>query len=78
MDRIAEPWGARTPYNRGGRWPARVDQHLKDGVAEESVQAWVPTASVLNGNAPSSETVASPTPAVVLLPALVIPINRTL
>jgi hypothetical protein len=24
-DRIAEPWGARTPYGSGDDWPTRVD-----------------------------------------------------
>ena len=48
-DRIAEPWGARTPYERGQRWPDRVDMYL-DGVAPESVDQWVPTASVLHSN----------------------------
>src|SRR5919199_1392733 len=27
-DRIAQPWGERTPYGRDERWPVRVDQHL--------------------------------------------------
>ncbi|MGE2723840.1 molybdopterin oxidoreductase family protein [Mycolicibacterium pulveris] len=49
-DRIAQPWGARTPYPRGGRWPQRVDTFLADGLAPESVDRWVPTASVLHSN----------------------------
>src|SRR5215212_9904924 len=28
VDRIAEPWGTRTPYGRGERWPVRVDTRL--------------------------------------------------
>ena len=28
VDRIAEPWGPRTPYGAGERWPVRVDRHL--------------------------------------------------
>src|SRR4051812_38817369 len=44
-DRIASPWGERTPYARGERWPARVDEHL---VAEP--ERWVPTASTLHSN----------------------------
>ncbi len=50
MDRIANPWGARTPYPREGEWPVRVDQFLEDGVGEEDVDAWVQTASILHSN----------------------------
>ncbi|APE10807.1 hypothetical protein NXT08_12460 [Rhodococcus pyridinivorans] len=28
VDRIADPWGSRTPYGRGQRWPTRVDTYL--------------------------------------------------
>ncbi|WP_129337835.1 molybdopterin oxidoreductase family protein [Cellulomonas endophytica] len=49
-DRIAEPWGARTPYGPGGTWPTRVDQHLADGVSEDDVDRWVQSASVLHSN----------------------------
>src|SRR5215207_10000408 len=49
-DRIADPWGPRSPYGPGDPWPARVDVHLADGVAEEDVERWVPTASVLHSN----------------------------
>jgi anaerobic selenocysteine-containing dehydrogenase len=48
-DRIAEPWGARTPYGRGERWPQRVDVHLADGIDDGSVE-WVQSASVLHSN----------------------------
>ena len=41
-DRIADPWGARTPYRRGGDWPIRVDEHM-DG----PVDRWVQSACVL-------------------------------
>ena len=34
IDRIAEPWGTRTPYAPGQTWPIRVDQFLADGIAE--------------------------------------------
>jgi anaerobic selenocysteine-containing dehydrogenase len=50
VDRIAEPWGERTPYGSGHDWPARVDQLLDDGVSEDDVERWVPTASVLHSN----------------------------
>jgi anaerobic selenocysteine-containing dehydrogenase len=47
-DRIADPWGARTPYAAGDEWPQRVDQHLT--VEEDAVDRWVRTASVLHSN----------------------------
>ncbi|MFJ7262805.1 molybdopterin oxidoreductase family protein [Streptomyces globosus] len=50
VDRIAEPWGSRTPYGRHGRWPARQDTCLAEGVAEEDVERWVQTASVLHSD----------------------------
>ena len=40
VDRIAEPWGTRTPYAAGEDWPTRVDQHLQDGVDEADVERW--------------------------------------
>lgn len=49
-DRIAEPWGTRTPYGRGEPWPVRRDMHLADGVAPRDVDRWVQTASVLHSN----------------------------
>jgi anaerobic selenocysteine-containing dehydrogenase len=49
-DRIAEPWGARTPYGRGERWPERVDSHLADDMAPESVDRWAQSAAVLHSN----------------------------
>src|SRR3954464_2600238 len=50
MTRISDPWGERTPYAPGERWPARVDQHLADGLTEQDVQRWVPSASLLHSN----------------------------
>jgi len=41
-DRIADPWGARTPYPRGGDWPVRIDEYT-DG----PVERWVQSACVL-------------------------------
>jgi anaerobic selenocysteine-containing dehydrogenase len=49
-DRIAEPWGTRTPYGRGGIWPMRVDTYLADGVSVEQVDRWVQSASILHSN----------------------------
>lgn len=49
-DRIADPWGARTPYGPGARWPVRVDTHLDGGVASEQVDRWVSSACVLCSN----------------------------
>ena len=50
MDRIANPWGGRTPYARGEEWPVRVDQFLEEGVSEDEVDRWVQTASILHSN----------------------------
>ncbi len=49
-DRIAEIWGQRTPYARGGTWPTRVDTHLEEGVTPTDVDRWVQTASILHSN----------------------------
>ncbi|MGN7701604.1 molybdopterin oxidoreductase family protein [Cellulosimicrobium sp. 22601] len=50
IDRIAEPWGTRTPYGPGDEWPVRVDSHLAEGVTEDGVERWVPSASILHSN----------------------------
>src|SRR4051794_1361639 len=50
MTRISDPWGERTPYAPGERWPARVDQYFADGLTEQDVQRWVPSASLLHSN----------------------------
>jgi hypothetical protein len=50
VDRIAQPWGTRTPYGAGETWPTRVDSYLTDGVSAEQVDRWVQTASVLHSN----------------------------
>ncbi|MFF0429504.1 molybdopterin oxidoreductase family protein [Streptomyces sp. NPDC004520] len=49
-DRIADPWGDRTPYGRGGRWPVRTDSCLAEGVTEEEVDTWVRAASLLHSD----------------------------
>ncbi|AGZ45071.1 molybdopterin oxidoreductase family protein [Actinoplanes friuliensis] len=49
-DRIADPWGERTPYGPGQTWPARVDLHLAEGVEEADVDRWVQSASILHSN----------------------------
>src|SRR5689334_18294013 len=49
-DRIAEPWGARTPYGVGENWPERVDTYLAEGVAVQDVDRWVQSASILHSN----------------------------
>ncbi|MFE9438874.1 molybdopterin oxidoreductase family protein [Streptomyces sp. NPDC006602] len=49
-DRIKNPWGARTPYGPGTPWPTRTDAHLASGVAEEDVERWVQSASLLHSN----------------------------
>ena len=50
IDRIAEPWGRRTPHGRGTVWPARVDTHLDAGLSPEDVDRWVQSACVLCSN----------------------------
>jgi anaerobic selenocysteine-containing dehydrogenase len=50
VDRIAEPWGTRTPFAAAGDWPQRVDQFLADGLTGEMVDRWVQSASVLHSN----------------------------
>ena len=53
IDRIAEPWGPRTPYAPGGsngNWPARVDQFLEGGVDRGDVERWVQSAAILHSN----------------------------
>ncbi|BDX31847.1 hypothetical protein TUM20985_23940 [Mycobacterium antarcticum] len=49
-DRIADPWGARTPYGRDEQWPRRVDTQLADGITDDQVRRWVQTAAVLHSN----------------------------
>jgi anaerobic selenocysteine-containing dehydrogenase len=50
VDRIADPWGSRTPHAAGGAWPVRVDQQLLEDVAEQDVDRWVQSACVLCSN----------------------------
>ncbi|MGI5405059.1 molybdopterin oxidoreductase family protein [Streptomyces sp. CA-135486] len=50
VDRIADPWGTRTPYGRDQRWPARVDTYLTEGVDSGMVQRWVQAASILHSD----------------------------
>ncbi|MFF3698981.1 molybdopterin oxidoreductase family protein [Streptomyces sp. NPDC002221] len=50
VDRIAQPWGSRTPYGRHERWPVRVDAHLAEGVSVGDVQRWVRAASILHSD----------------------------
>src|SRR4051795_9730325 len=50
VDRVNDIWGARTPHPRGTVWPARVDQHLDEGVEESQVDRWVQSACLLCSN----------------------------
>ena len=50
VDRIAEPWGSRTPYGPGQPWPERVDTYLADGIGVEQVDRWVQSATILHSN----------------------------
>jgi anaerobic selenocysteine-containing dehydrogenase len=49
-DRRTDIWGERTPTDRGGDWPIRVDLHLADGLAEEDIDSWVRSACLLCSN----------------------------
>ncbi|WP_148616084.1 molybdopterin oxidoreductase family protein [Nocardioides rubriscoriae] len=49
-DRIADIHGELTPHARGTVWPARVDLHLEDGLAEDDVDRWVQSACLLCSN----------------------------
>jgi hypothetical protein len=49
-DRIRDPWGARTPFAPGERWPERVDVCLDGDTHEDDVERWVQTASTLHSN----------------------------
>ncbi|MFE1173313.1 hypothetical protein [Streptomyces sp. NPDC058773] len=50
VDRIAQPWGGRVPYDRSRPWPARVDTYLAEGIEPGMVQEWVRTASILHSD----------------------------
>lgn len=50
VDRIAEPWGTRTPFGPGEEWPTRVDLHLAEGLSEADVDSWAQSASILHSN----------------------------
>ncbi|SNT34773.1 molybdopterin oxidoreductase family protein [Actinacidiphila glaucinigra] len=50
VDRIAYPWGSRTPYGRHEAWPTRVDAYLAEGVEPEKVDRWVQAASILHSD----------------------------
>lgn len=49
-DRIANPWGVRTPYAPGTPWPVRTDMHLAEGTGEDDVERWVRSATILHSN----------------------------
>lgn len=50
LDRIAQPWGTRTPYAAGQVWPTRVDTQLAEGLTPDDVDRWVQSASLLHSN----------------------------
>ncbi|MFJ5776286.1 molybdopterin oxidoreductase family protein [Streptomyces sp. NPDC093094] len=50
VDRIAQPWGGRTPYGRDEPWPERVDTYLREDVEPGQVQRWVQAASLLHSD----------------------------
>ena len=49
-ERVADPWGERTPYGPGETWPSRVDVLLEEGLSDRDVDRWVQTASILHSN----------------------------
>jgi hypothetical protein len=49
-DPIADPSGPPAPIGRGEEWPERVDVHLAEGIAEDEVERWVQTASLLHSD----------------------------
>lgn len=50
VDRIADIWGARTPFASGEQWPVRVDEQLSEGLTDADVDRWVQSACVLCSN----------------------------
>ncbi|MFG2099388.1 molybdopterin oxidoreductase family protein [Micromonospora echinaurantiaca] len=50
VDRIADPWGPRTPYGPAEAWPVRVDRFLDGDLTDADVDRWVQSASVLHSN----------------------------
>jgi hypothetical protein len=54
-NRIESPWGERTPYGTGEEWPARADITLADGLREDQIDRWVPSASLLHSNGDAME-----------------------
>ena len=58
-DRIASPWGERTPYGRGEEWPVRVDRQLAEGIDEGDVERWVQSTSTLHSNGDSFDLAVS-------------------
>src|SRR5215212_878467 len=49
-DRIAEPWGIRTPFTADTTWPTRVDEYLAGDLAGADIDIWVQSACVLCSN----------------------------
>ncbi|MDO3701434.1 nitrate reductase [Micromonospora sp. C28SCA-DRY-2] len=59
VDRIADPWGPRTPYGPGEPWPVRVDEFLDGDLTEADVDRWVQSASVLHSNGDAMDIAVS-------------------
>jgi ferredoxin-nitrate reductase len=49
-ERIANPWGSRTPHPRSTSWPSRIDEQLAEGLDADEVDRWVQSACVLCAN----------------------------
>ncbi|MEV0533602.1 nitrate reductase [Kitasatospora sp. NPDC050463] len=59
VDRIAQPWGDRTPFGPGERWPVRVDTFLAPGTEAAAVERWVQSASLLHSNGDAMDIAVS-------------------
>lgn len=71
VNRIARPWGTRTPYGRHEPWPARVDTYLEAGLNPDMVQRWVQAASILHSDGDAMDIAVldgAPTGLVSMLP----------
>ncbi|MEO3749387.1 hypothetical protein [Streptomyces sp. B6B3] len=73
VDRIAEPWGSRTPSGAGEPWPVRADSPPRapgaweevrpgPGAAPEDVDRWARTASVPHSNGDALDVAVRDTP----------------
>lgn len=48
-DRVADPWGLRTPYAAGAEWPARMHEQRLEGLPIDEVDASAPVGKDSSG-----------------------------